>query len=182
MIMRTTLELTTLGALAVSIGLGACTKSPQEKEAEARRDAAEDVAETRREASEEVRDIRKEEAEEVGEAREEAAEGGSNVGAAATRTDTRETFQKNIEARVDKLDDAIDDLESKVKDKPETAKTALNPVITDAKAKVEAAKTKLEGFKDTKEDTWTTMRPEVEQSLTAAETAVEMARRQLAAH
>lgn len=180
--MRTTLELTTLGAVAAALGLGACTKSPQEKETEARQEAARDVEETRREAEGEVRDIRREEAEEVGEAREEAAEERSDVGAAGTRTDTKETFQKSIEARVDKLDDAIDDIENMVKDKPEAAKTVLNPVVTDAKAKVEAAKTKLEGLKDSKEDTWTTMRPEVEQSLTAAETAVETARKQLAAH
>lgn len=178
--MKATLKLTTMGL--VVFGLSACTKNPEQKRTEARQEAEKEISETRREATEDINEAKKEEAEKLREANKEDAQKSGDVGAAGTRTDNKEAFQKSIEDRVDKLDEAIDDIEGQVKDKPETARTVLAPVVVDAKAKVEAAKVQLKGLSDTTESNWTTMRSEVLQSVTTAEAAVDTARKQLAAH
>jgi hypothetical protein len=135
-------------ALALAAGTACHKKSPDEKKAEIRTDAAHDMAKVDKEAAE----------------------------------DNRDAFVKRTQARVDELNDQIKKLDDDADKKDDAAKASIAPALADAKAKKEAADSRLKSLKDANGQDWLAMRTDVNAAIGDLETAVTNAAQAVQAH
>lgn len=188
-----------VSALALGLSAGCTRKSTEEKKAEIRTEAAEDIAETRRDAAEELADTREEIADTQKEANEDIAELNrenraevaeerrENIGASGERAkvsaeESKDNYAKSLTDKLNAIDDRIDTVEDRVDDKGESAKTAFAADLADLKAKRQAAAVHVKNVKDAEEANWQDMRQGADQAFSALEASIKKAEDWVSAH
>lgn len=150
------------------LGAGACTnKSPQEKKAENRQEAAKKIEEKR---------------EDIGEVRTDTAEKNAKVDAESAKTE-RDAFVKAADGRLDKVKDRLDDLEKRVDKQADAVKTAASTKVIELKGVHAGIKSMLKDVDDNdKIASWAQLRTEVDTKIKGLENDVSTLENTMTAH
>lgn len=167
--------------LAALLPLVGCTKkTPEEKKAEIRQDAATEIVDNNKDiadANKDVADQQKDVAaakEDVVEARNDAAKENADVRAEAAKDLSavdKKAFTENVEKRLDAVKDGLDKLDGQVDGNKAANNPELTQAVATAKGDLKTAQTSFESMKDVDDTKWSALRPGVEQDVAKAESS-----------